>query len=288
MMMAADGWYIYTGRDGGVIPPGVTRVRIDESISVIPALAFNGNRNIVELICHVDVKTVGEYAFDGCRSLRIVRMPGVEAVERGAFAECYALTTVECGKLERIGCCAFLGCKSLTCINLSSAKIVERSAFWNCAALTNIKFSDKLERIEKWAFRNCTCLEGITIPLREGIITDDNIFQMCENLKQVDLVEGALHDTIAALLLEEWKIDMKDKIDSINQILPTTPAGDDFGGVGEKAEAVQSWISSVLRNIIGYKAQHRSYLNEAATTLQLDLPNDIVNKNVLPFLELPS
>eukprot|EP00985_Skeletonema_marinoi_P017481 scaffold9588_cov134-Skeletonema_marinoi.AAC.1 len=86
------------------------------------------------------------------------------------------------------------------------------------------------------------------------MITDDNIFQGCKNLKQVDLVEGGrVHEIIAALLLEEWKIVMKDKIDSINQILPTAPAGsydNNHGDVGEKARAVQSWISSVLHKII--------------------------------------
>ena len=47
------------------------------------------------------------------------------------------------------------------------------------------------------------------------------------------------------------------------------------------------WIRSVLRKIIQYKAQHQHVLEEAATTLKLTLPQDIVIKNVLPFLELP-
>ena len=55
------------------------------------------------------------------------------------------------------------------------------------------------------------------------------------NLKHVDLVEGEIHETIAALQLKEWRNDMSEVIDSINQILPTTttPAGsgweDDVG-----------------------------------------------------------
>eukprot|EP00984_Skeletonema_dohrnii_P002001 scaffold667_cov103-Skeletonema_dohrnii-CCMP3373.AAC.13 len=57
--MAADGWYIYYGREGEVIPPGVTRVRIHESLTVIPARAFRGNRHIEEVECHDRVKTVG-------------------------------------------------------------------------------------------------------------------------------------------------------------------------------------------------------------------------------------
>ena len=88
-MMAADGWYIYNGREA--VPPGVTRVRIHESLTVIPAHAFNGNPSIEEVECHVDVKTVKERAFRNCPSLRLVIMRGVEVIERGAFSCCYAL-----------------------------------------------------------------------------------------------------------------------------------------------------------------------------------------------------
>ena len=58
-------------------------------------------------------------------------------------------------------------------------------------------------------------------------------------MKHVDLVEGEVHETIAALQLKEYRNDMSEVIDSINQILPTTttttttPAGsgweDDVG-----------------------------------------------------------
>eukprot|EP00984_Skeletonema_dohrnii_P030376 scaffold21779_cov69-Skeletonema_dohrnii-CCMP3373.AAC.1 len=228
-MAADEEWYTFTGREGEVIPDGVTRVRIDESLSVIPANAFRGNRHIEELECHDRVKTVKERAFYSCRYLRKVIMRGVRVFERLAFYNCEALADVECGKLERIGESAFGGCKSLTSINLPSAKIVERWALSWCTALTNVKFSDKLERIGRAAFWNCTSLERITIPLKDDVITADDTFQGCKNLKHVDLVEEAvLRNTIAALLLDEWKIVMKDKIDSINQILPTAPAG---GGI---------------------------------------------------------
>eukprot|EP00985_Skeletonema_marinoi_P028323 scaffold24547_cov73-Skeletonema_marinoi.AAC.2 len=288
-MIAADGWHIYYGRDGEVIPPGVTRVRIDESVTVIPAQAFYNNRTIEEVECHDRVKTVEESAFNKCSSLRRVIMPGVEVVEDLAFFCCRALADVECDKLERIGNRAFLGCNFLTSINLPSAKIVGSCAFKDCKALTNVKFGKELESIGGWAFDGCTSLERIAIPLKDGMITRNDIFQECENLKHVDLVEGAvLRDTIAALLLDEWRNDMNDKLGAINQSLPTTPAGDGLFDVGGKAQTVQFWISSVLSTIVRYKAQHRSLLNEAATALQLASTNDVVLENVLPFLKLPS
>eukprot|EP00985_Skeletonema_marinoi_P010845 scaffold5085_cov175-Skeletonema_marinoi.AAC.3 len=284
--MAADGYYTFTGRDGEVIPPGVTRVRIHESLTVIPAQAFDGNIDIEELECHDRVKKVEESAFAGCTWLRIVIMRGVEVVEDEAFGSCEELAIVECGKLERIGYGAFEFCQSLTSINLPSAKTVEGGAFYNCIALMNVEFGKKLESIGREAFKFCT-LERVTIPLKDGIITDDNIFQGCNYLEHVNLVEGALHDTIAALLLVGWKNDMKEEINAINQILPYTPAGNDFDD-GGKAQAVRIWIRSVLRKIIHYKAQHQHLLNEAVTTLQHALPQDIMVNNVLPFLELPS
>eukprot|EP00984_Skeletonema_dohrnii_P005391 scaffold1897_cov74-Skeletonema_dohrnii-CCMP3373.AAC.3 len=287
MMMAADGYYIYNGRE--VVPRHVTRVRIHESLTVIPAAAFRRNRNIKEVECHDRVKTVEEYAFWNCPSLRRVIMPGVEEVEGYAFMNSKALTDVDCDKLEIIRYHAFCWCKSLGSINLPSARIVEGSAFYGCEALTNVKFGKELESIGRAAFCNCTSLERITIPLKDGMNIADDSFRGCKKMEHVDLVEEAvLCDTIAALLLGEWRNDMKDKLGAINQILPTAPAGDGLFDVGGKAQTVQLWISSVLSTIVQYKAQHRSYLNEAATALQLASPNDAVLENVLPFLELPS
>ena len=112
---------------------------------------------------------------------------------------------------------------------------------------------------------------------------------MCFNLQHVDLI-GGVHETVAALLLEEWKNDMNGEIDSINQILPNAPAGEcrPFATLGEKAEAIRTWISSVLRKYTHYKSEHRRCVNEAAATLKLTLPHDIMLKNILPFVELPS
>jgi len=286
-MMAAGEYYIFTGREV-VLPRHVTHVRIDKSLTVIPARAFHAHPNITELVCHDGVKKVEEWAFDQCPSLRRVIMPGVKEVEENVFYECKALMDVECGKLEIIGEGAFDHCYSLRSIDLSSVMTVEELAFYYCRSLTNIKFGDKLESIGAGAFRNCTSLERITIPLKDGMITDNDIFRGCEKMKHVDLV-GGVHETIAALLLEGWKNVMSEEIDAINQILPTTPAGGNrYLEFGEIAQAVRLWIRSVLRNIIDYIAQHHRYLNEAANTLQLALPSDIVFKNVLPFLELPS
>lgn len=215
-------------------------------------------------------------------------MNGVKIVARWAFYYCLDLTYLECCELERIEDEAFQDCSSLRCIDLSSVRVVKEGAFDACVALTDVIFGSKLERIEVRAFCSCFCLERITIPLKDGMITDDRIFQDCEKLRHVDLVEGELHETVAALQLEEWKTDLNEEIDAINQILPNAYAGSwENGYAGGKAIAIRTWIRSVLRKIIRYQEEHHRLLYEAGSIIQHALPRDIVMK-VLPFLELPS
>ena len=279
--------YVYRGEEGEIIPREATHITVAKDVTVILEHAFIDNQKIVEIICHHKVEKIGERAFSFCRSLRRVVIPGVKIVEKRAFENCHVLTDVECGMLEIIKKFAFSGCIiSLRSMNLPSARILEEYAF-ECTTLTNVKFGSKLERIEGSAFSCCDSLERITIPLKDGLITED-MFLGCRNLKHVDLVEGEVHATIAALQLDVWRNDMNEEIDSINQILPNVPGGWNEEDYGREARAIRRWIRSVLRKINHYKAEHERLLDEAAPTLQVVLPPDILTNNVLPFLELPS
>ena len=289
----APEYYTFTG--GERVPDRVTHVLIDKALNFVPALSFYEHPNIEEVIIHDGVEKIEERAFSRCPRLRRVIMPGVKEVEKNAFSA-GALSYIECGKLEIIGKCAFIHCQSLSSIDLPSAKIVERAAFQRCTNLRNAKFGKDLESIGGSAiggsaFYYCKNLERITLPLKDGIIDDVDTFQICKKLNRVDLV-GGVHETIAALLMEEWKNDMNEEIDAFNRILPNTSAGKWYDPVendpGEKAQAIRAWITSLLRKIVHYKAEHNRILNEAAATLQPALPNDIVLKNIFPFIELPS
>ena len=283
-------WYTYTGAIGEIIPWNATHVIVEARI--ILRDAFREHENIVEIVCHEEVEKIEQMAFYYCPNLRRVIMPGVQVVERGAFMECGALTDVECGKLEIIEQGTFCGCESLSSIDLPSARIVERTAFYCCEAITEVNFGKKLERIDSLAFFQCFSLERITTPLKDGLITADDIFMECGDLKHVDLVEGEIHETIAALHSEDWIKDMNQEINSINQILPNSRAGTHINGEeddhGEKARAIREWIRSVLGKMILYQAEHQLILDEASSTIHLVLPQDIVTNNVLPFLKLPS
>ena len=288
--------YTYRGADadriGNIELPWTDRndviVIVDKSMTAILREAFSDHPWIVKVICHEDVECIENYAFSECLCLRKVIIPNVNIVKDGAFYGCEVLEDVECDELEIIEEYAFSRCRRLKSIKLTSTRIVYESAFNECTAFTDVEFSSKLERIDDGAFAFCTSLERIIIPLKDGLITAANIFQGCEKLSHVDLVEGEVHEIIAALQLEEWRNDMNEEIDSINQVLPHVYIGGLGLDPGEKAEAIWRWIRSLLRKIIHYQAEHRRVLNEAATTLHHVLPSDISANHVLSFLELPA
>ena len=257
-----------------------------EGVTFVRANAFYQHRNIVEVICHDKVEKIEQRAFENCPSLRRVIMPGVKVVEESAFWKCEALTDVECGKLEIVGEWAFGGgCIILKSINLPSARIVEEYAFAECGLL-NVKYGNKLERFKDCAFCYNHSLERITIPLKDGLIAEDNIFQGCDQLNNVHLLESAeLHETITALHLEEWRNDMNDQIDSINRNLPDANEEEEDG---EKARVIRRWIRSILSKISHYQEEHQRILDEVPPALKFALPRDIVMNNVLSFLKLPS
>ncbi len=324
--------YTYRGEDGEVIPWDATHLTVAEGCTAVLRGAFDcwGDPeeyevwfNIVELICHGGVERIEENAFRKCPYLRRVIMPGVRDVGEGAFWGCSALTDVECDKLEIVGYYAFHNCQSLRSIDLSSVRIVDAEAFVGCEALLNLNFGDKLERIYDYAFSGCAALERITIPYLKGCLIDYDTIHGCKKLKHVDLV-GGVHETIAALHLDQWRNDMNEEIDSINQILPDIHGDaklDDLDegkaekikrwfrqfllnvycdvrsnhGVGEnevivgiKNEVIVGWFRSVLDKIAHYQAEHQRILDEAETTLQLALPRAIVVNNVLSYLVLPA
>ena len=162
-------------------------------------------------------------------------------------------------------------------------------------------FSNKLEKIDRMAFIYCYSLGKITIPLRKGLISNDDTFQGCGNLKQVDVVGGAaLREGTAALQFEVWRKDLTAELDSIKQDLPNASAGemyihddDDWftydQDEGEKAMVIHGWVARVADKITQYADNHCRILDKAAAVLELASANnnDVVVKNVLPFLQLP-
>jgi hypothetical protein len=277
IIMTTDGVdiFVYMGGEQDV-PFDVTHVRIDRSVKIIPARAFFGRRRLVSIKTHDGIEIIETSAFQGCRSLRGIKLPGVREVAHTAFMDCTALSDVEFGdKLETIGRFAFHG-TSLRTITMPSVRTIELAAFRDCKQLTDVELP-AVERIGECAFCDCPRLQRIAIPSKDSMFHLAAIyrrctqFNQCKNLTNVDLV-GGIHKTISSLSLEGWRDEMNQELGRINQVLPNTPAH-------EKTDAIQQWIESVINRMEHYKAEHYALLKEDMTQLELALWKAKLNEN---------
>ena len=255
---------MYTGGEQEV-PRDVKRVRIAENIDTIPARVFNNCRQLIEVEGHDKIKKIERGAFYCCTRLRsVTKMTSLIEIEVCAFSSCKALRELEFDKLEIIGDSAFNFCESLRSISMPSVRRVDKSAFSNCSTLMDAVFGRDLERIEGNALKGCDALSRISIPLKHGMIAEDNIFNRCDKLSNVDVVVGGIHTTISSLHMESWRDEMGEEIDRINQTLPNILAD-------LKTRAIQQWITRVLSRMEHYKSEHKILVKEAMTLIELAL-----------------
>jgi len=226
--------------------------------------------NLVQVETHDVIREVGSWAFYRCKLLRRIHFNSVVEIGQFAFHYCENLESVEFGdKLETIGQCAFGGCSSLQRLNLPSIVTIKSLAFSNCQRLNDVDISERIDKIELGAFRRCERLQRTAIPLKRDLLVYNHLrqnytqFGNCEHLVIVDLV-GGIHTTVASLHMESWRSEMEETISRINQVLPDADQGD-------KIAIIRQWMDSVIDKMDHYKAEHRSYVKEAVTLLELAL-----------------
>ena len=267
-----DFFFVY--RRGRHAPQHVTHVRIDESVDEIEDGAFEFCRRLVQVDTHDGIRRIGHGAFWACKSLRRINIKSAVKIGIKAFGCCENLESVEFGdSLRSIGFCAFESCTSLkTPLKLPSIYDIGHQAFTACTRITDLELSERLQTIGRGAFDGCECLQRVAIPLKRYLFEGDyidfddiheefNPFDGCEQLKTVELV-GGVHKTVSSLHMKSWRTEMIAEINRINQVLPTTPA---YG----KTDAIQQWMELVHDRLDHYKAEHKRYVKEGTTLLEL-------------------
>jgi hypothetical protein len=169
--------FVYTGEGGAKVPDDVVRVRIDSSVTSIPAKAFYNRKKLAEVELCEGVVEIGERSFGFCdhsitkfnlpNSVRRIcgyaftfslRCPirlhdGIESIERSAFVGCIftnfrvptPITVIPFGMLH--------SCKSM--FSLELPEVVTRindGAFYNCYCLRNVAFPPMLSLVIKYFF----------------------------------------------------------------------------------------------------------------------------------------
>jgi hypothetical protein len=159
---------------------------------------------IKEVYLAETLKTVGQYAFDGCLNMTKTQLPpAVETVGNYAFRDCHTLPDVAFPKtIKQIGDYAFAGCTEIKAVDLSGSALesVGQYAFYSVDNLGNgsynypskiasVDFSDcvSLASVGAYAFQRCYQLASVSFDLCSAMTAVGNYaFYLCLNMASID------------------------------------------------------------------------------------------------------
>ena len=172
--------------DDITVPSLVTYNGVEYPVEMIEPNVFKDNKSVTRIILPSSIKEIGEYAFQGCSSLKeIGDLSHLEYIYPGTFQDCISLENVDLSSCVRIYDYAFSGCQSLQTIgSLSKVKSLGDNAFNSCKSLKKIDLSSGVQ-ISSYAFQNCTNLEKVG-SLDKATI-NYGAFYNCQALKSVDV-----------------------------------------------------------------------------------------------------
>lgn len=176
-------WYADCGK--------ITKLTIDGATS-IGKNAFDGCRNLTDVVISSGVTSIGEDAFEFCEKLTNTSISNIlkeaTSIGEGAFRGCTSLTSVEIPKsVTSIDVAAFGQCSNLTSVKiLGTITSIAKSTFIACGKLRDIAIPVSVTSIGNHAFEKCTSLTTIKIPDSVTSI-GENAFNDCSSLRHVEL-----------------------------------------------------------------------------------------------------
>ena len=172
----------------------ITKLTIDGATS-IGKHAFEGCRNLTDVVISSGVTSIGEGAFKFCEALTNTSISSIlkEATSIGdhAFYGCTSLTSVEIPEsVTSIDVAAFGGCSNLTSVKiLGTITSIAASTFIDCGKLNNFDIPVSVTSIGDWAFERCSGLADIEIPEKVTSI-GNHAFENCTSLTTIKIPDS--------------------------------------------------------------------------------------------------
>jgi hypothetical protein len=166
--------FVYTGEGGASIPHDVVRVRVDPSVTSIPAHAFEERKKLIEVELCEGLVEIGYYAFANCgRSITKLIIPNsLRRIRASAFWGSLRCPFRLHDGIESIGDYAFADC-IFTNFRVPSliTVIPERMLHW-CKSIFSLELPKNITEILDGAFGFCYCLRNVAFP-PDAVFGDD-------------------------------------------------------------------------------------------------------------------
>jgi hypothetical protein len=168
--------YVYTGAGGEGVPDDVVRVRVDLSVTSIPARAFNSRNKLSEVELCEGLIEIGEASFGWCgNSIMKINIPAsLRRICNNAFL--YSLQTPIClhDDIETIGRGAFSSCIFTNFRIPPLITVIPQHMLFNCRPMFTLELPESVTEIGYEAFGRCYCLRNVAFPPNADI--GDTIF----------------------------------------------------------------------------------------------------------------
>ena len=212
--------FIYNGVGG--VPMNVIHVRVDPSVTVIPAEAFKNRRQLEVVELPEGLIRIENEAFHSCETLKRINIPStVTEIGNCAFQycsfKCYEELVIDLpSNLCRLGQRAFQFCQSLQRINIpSGVTAIEQEIFWDCVSLKVVSLPEGLESIGVSAFYHCESLVSVNLPSSLKVV-GMAAFQSCRVLNEVhmpDTIQSIEEETFSGCNLQNFRLPLLTNVD---------------------------------------------------------------------------
>jgi hypothetical protein len=188
--------FVYT-RDGGErVPHDVVLVRVDPSVTSIPAKAFEGRKKLTDVELCEGLVEIGEGSFSYCgHSIMKINIPNsLKRIKNSAFSGSLRTSIRLHDGIESIGKNAFAHCIFTNFRVPPLITVIPENLLWNCKLLISLELSEVVTEIGSGAFSYCYCLRNVAFP--PNAVFDDNIFIEANDLWQLF---GSIEEIISKL-----------------------------------------------------------------------------------------
>jgi hypothetical protein len=194
--------FVYTGPRGDDVPQDVVRVRVDPSVTSIPARAFYQRNKLTEVELCEGVVEIGDGAFMYCsHSITKIDIPtSLRRINNYAFEGSLRCHIRLHDGIESIGQWAFARCIFTNFRSPPFITVILNGMLLNCRSMFSLELPDNVTEIGNYAFINCFCLRNVALP--PNAVFGDEIFID----EDVDDNEMELHTDLYQLFGSESRI----------------------------------------------------------------------------------
>jgi len=190
--MSAEGSnavFVYTGLGGKYAAQDVVRVRVDPSVTSIPAKSFHERKKLTEVELCEGLVEIGFCSFAECdNSITKINIPNsLRRIIDGAFRTSLRTPIRLHDGIAVIGEGAFGACIFTNFRVPPLITEIPKRVFYNCKSMFSLEIPENVIRIRYYSFYYCHCLRNVAFP--SGSAVGDYIFFDDLNEVNTDLSE---------------------------------------------------------------------------------------------------